>query len=135
MKIVLHGAPPLPDVQVVVGPVLPLPFSPAQWEAQVLAATPSATLRFVSREEQRLAAGWPLVLIHSEIDLAAGTLARLHGFYRILHLGAVVTLSGRGPWSATHLHDMRGFLARARHDLTTPEVASEHAIWEGLPHE
>ncbi|MCA9679041.1 MAG: hypothetical protein H6709_25060 [Kofleriaceae bacterium] len=112
------------------GPIRPLPVDLDAWRhAVVVADLPAARVRVHAIVEAETAAGWPCTLVRSDLldDAGAVIARRLHGLYRLIDRGCVVTVTGA---DADAVDAARADLLAADVDWRSDELVALAQLWE-----
>lgn len=129
MKLVLDPA-RLAGLELSVGPIIPQPLRPEEWQASRLASDvpDGARVRAHGAEAaETTASGWNVTLIASEVVRGDEVLERrLHAFYDLGLYAAVAWLSGEGAAAA------REILLAAVPDFSVDDISVLSEVWDGF---
>lgn len=124
-------------VELVIGPVLPMPQNQYPWREQAIHAhlPAGAAVEVGETLDTTTERGWPIRIVEAVVRAADAVIEhRLVCFFHLLEYGCVVT--ARAP-TRQHLDDQRAALRSALRtgwpSWRTEAITAIHELWEGLP--
>jgi len=107
----------------------PLPFNLEAWRDTTLArgVDPGAQ-RLVAAVERQTEAGWPVTLVVTE----AGTIRRMHAFYRFLVYGCVAVSEGEARAFDAVMDEVKNVLLTGRPDFSAAHPIAIREVFAGF---
>lgn len=123
------------EVAIVIGPVTPLPVRSHEWaDGQIVGTTPLARVVVRRAVDRTLAAGWPVVLVDSDVLGADGEVVerRLHALYQFLGHGCAVVARAAAPALDAARAALEELMLGAALDCADGTVTALADVWAGL---